>query len=709
MFAVLLGISGTVTVSKVQAETTSETSGETEETQESVDDTDSVLSDEEPTEEPQKSVGDMTTDELFEYLMSIDSETMDSLYDEYPNLNDLIDQLSDEQKEELAEKFGGGDSTAGQISTSTLIIDPNGGTYDGSSNKTYKTVDTNSYTEIKTIPQKEGYIFAGWKLSGSGTLYSGYKDFGTSDITAKRCTDSNGIAYTNYAFSLTNSTYLLSYEKPFYYFPYTAGHKYKMKFDIRVNQFSTSATESDAFRARILLKYSQDMFCDTCSEMIPKTTSGWQTYETADMTINDTSSTLFGTYTAKPSASLYIYTSDTANYNLNFDIKNIVVYDETTGTYVNATDSNGLSAGSEGAGTVYYSTGGTATLTAVWEQRNRYLTLNANGGTFSDGNTELQVGSLYKDSENWSDISSFTPTERTGYTFSGWYSLATNGIEIYNADGSAKNDTIYWSNNKYQLDKDLVVYARWLGNHYTNTLTYDANGGTGAPLPQTSICVYPKTQKNVMISATVPTKSGYTFTGWYTALSGGTEVTAGTFYTVGNENTANNQSATIYAHWEKQPQIAVECNITGSMGNKSTDFTYTLQLDKDTYANKAITTYDVETDTTSELTADENGLITFTLHNGEELQFTGLTADDLTDASTKVSATGLTDAGYTVTTSTTTSDDGKTATVTVTGTRNASVPTGNHISSNAENGLVVFGTLGLIAVAIELYRRKNHA
>ena len=47
MFAVLLGISGTVTVSKVQAETTSgasDTSGETEETQESVKDTDSVLS-----------------------------------------------------------------------------------------------------------------------------------------------------------------------------------------------------------------------------------------------------------------------------------------------------------------------------------------------------------------------------------------------------------------------------------------------------------------------------------------------------------------------------------------------------------------------------------------------------------------------------------------------------------------------------------------
>ena len=115
MFAVLLGISGTVTVSKVQAETTSgtsDTSGKAEETQESVKDTDSVLSDgddsDNTTDDTQKSVSDMTIDELFEYLMSIDSETMDSLYDEYPNLNDLIEQFSDEQKEELVEKFDGG-------------------------------------------------------------------------------------------------------------------------------------------------------------------------------------------------------------------------------------------------------------------------------------------------------------------------------------------------------------------------------------------------------------------------------------------------------------------------------------------------------------------------------------------------------------------------------------------------------------------------
>lgn len=49
-----------------------------------------------------------------------------------------------------------------------------------------------------------------------------------------------------------------------------------------------------------------------------------------------------------------------------------------------------------------------------------------------------------------------------------------------------------------------------------HTVTYDANGGTGAPGNQT------KTQgTNLTLSSTKPTKTGYTFQNW-TASIGGT-------------------------------------------------------------------------------------------------------------------------------------------------------------------------------------------
>lgn len=67
------------------------------------------------------------------------------------------------------------------------------------------------------------------------------------------------------------------------------------------------------------------------------------------------------------------------------------------------------------------------------------------------------------------------------------------------------------------------------------TVSYNANGGSGAPSAQTKW--YGET---LTLSTTKPTRTGYTFDGWYTASSGGSKY--GTTYT-------SNASATLYAHW----------------------------------------------------------------------------------------------------------------------------------------------------------------
>ncbi len=51
-------------------------------------------------------IGEMTSDELFDYIMSISSDELDALYDQYPNLDELMDNFTEEQQAQLSEKFG---------------------------------------------------------------------------------------------------------------------------------------------------------------------------------------------------------------------------------------------------------------------------------------------------------------------------------------------------------------------------------------------------------------------------------------------------------------------------------------------------------------------------------------------------------------------------------------------------------------------------
>ncbi len=70
----------------------------------------------------------------------------------------------------------------------------------------------------------------------------------------------------------------------------------------------------------------------------------------------------------------------------------------------------------------------------------------------------------------------------------------------------------------------------------THTITLESNGGTlSVPFLQTDV-------DGKLISLSTPTRPGYTFLGWFTAPTGGTQVTADTVFT---------QDTTIYAHWQK--------------------------------------------------------------------------------------------------------------------------------------------------------------
>lgn len=93
---------------------------------------------------------------------------------------------------------------------------------------------------------------------------------------------------------------------------------------------------------------------------------------------------------------------------------------------------------------------------------------------------------------------------------------------------------------------------------WSYTVSYNANGGSGAPGAQTKW--YNETLK---LSSTVPTRSGgYTFKGWSTSANGAVSYSAGGNY-------ANNSGATLYAVWNRSflpPSISAATVGRGASG-----------------------------------------------------------------------------------------------------------------------------------------------
>ena len=171
------------------------------------------------------------------------------------------------------------------------------------------------------------------------------------------------------------------------------------------------------------------------------------------------------------------------------------------------------------------------------------VSYNANGGS---GAPSAQT--------KWRDqtlkLSTTKPT-RTGYTFQGWATVMTGGVE-------------YASGGNYTSNSNVTLYAVWKAVTYT--VSYNANGGSGAPAAQTK--TYGVTLK---LSTTKPTKTDYKFKGW------GTSSTSTTVsYAAGSNYTAN-AGITLYAIWELayvRPRIAAlsvdRCTSNGTINDEGT-------------------------------------------------------------------------------------------------------------------------------------------
>ncbi len=167
-----------------------------------------------------------------------------------------------------------------------------------------------------------------------------------------------------------------------------------------------------------------------------------------------------------------------------------------------------------------FTTNANTTLYAVWKQDVKTYTISydANGGSGAPANQTIEYGSCVL-------LALTTPT-RNGYTFLGWSESSTATTPTY------VNGDFYCD-----AEKSVILYAVWAPNTYT--ISYNSNGGIGAPSSQTKYH-----DSTLTLSSAIPTRSGYTFLGWSTSST----ATSATYQPGASFTT--NANTTLYAVWQ---------------------------------------------------------------------------------------------------------------------------------------------------------------
>ena len=139
------------------------------------------------------------------------------------------------------------------------------------------------------------------------------------------------------------------------------------------------------------------------------------------------------------------------------------------------------------------------------------IAFDANGGSCATSTKTIDCGDA---------IGTLPTPTRTYYTFDGWYTASSSGTKVSESTTFAAATTLY---------------AQWTRN--TCTITFNANGGSCSTGSKKINC------GDTIGTLPTPTRTYYTFNGWYTATSGGTKI---------NTSTTFASSTTVYAQWSSK-------------------------------------------------------------------------------------------------------------------------------------------------------------
>lgn len=420
------------------------------------------------------------------------------------------------------------------LNTYSISYNANGGSLSGQ--KTSYNVNTDSFT--LPTPSKSGYTFTGW----TGT--------GLSGLT-KTVTVSKG--------STGNRTYTAHFEKTV-----TATFKYYNNQTVTVTGKITDSATSVAVKVPTASGTPSGY-----------TFRGWSTSSAANASVNATASasvtisanvTYYASYSKNVTATFYYCTLAADNYTYVNGAQGSAAASATqylgyTGTVVNSNIAipSAVTASHGGASAQNYvgvskDTNSVSTVTpttaytkyyAVYTEPLKFYYYNGTNDTSTSVTRRmLSNGSAYSNSLS---ASAPAPAAYDGAAFAWW--SCDSGVS---GSSSLRKPLETGVNSLYAVYKKNV------------SISYNANGGQGAPAAQSGTKYYAKKESgsnianpSITVTGSKPSRSGYNFSSWNTSANGsGTVYKAGTAYTV-------SANVTIYAQWSynsvsvKIPQILI--------------------------------------------------------------------------------------------------------------------------------------------------------
>lgn len=208
-------------------------------------------------------------------------------------------------------------------------------------------------------------------------------------------------------------------------------------------------------------------------------------------------------------------------------------------------------------------TGGTVTRTSATQFT---VKINVSWETYYSG-AQTNYGMTAASGSVTHTISAFDGAKRSSGSgsFTGTYSISGNGAATKSITVTFRNFNTDNGDSATKAVSFNVSVPAWT----SYTISYNANGGSGAPGSQTKW-----RDQTLKLSTTKPTRTGYSFQGWSTSST----ATSAT-YSAGGNYTAN-AAATLYAVW-KANTYTVKYNAnggTGAPGNQTKTYGVTLKL-----------------------------------------------------------------------------------------------------------------------------------
>jgi hypothetical protein len=180
------------------------------------------------------------------------------------------------------------------------------------------------------------------------------------------------------------------------------------------------------------------------------------------------------------------------------------------------------------------------------------VTLNKQSGTGGSDSFSVKYGN---------NMPNVTVPTRANYRFEGYYDAVSGGKKYINADGTSAST---WDKSV----TSATLYARWTLMQFDVTL--NQQGGTGGTE------LVQATYGQAMPSATMPTKTGYTFEGYFDALTNGKK-----YYNADGTSASTwdkTSTSTLYAKWSANEYKATFDSAPGTGGLTELDIHYDEEL-----------------------------------------------------------------------------------------------------------------------------------